>query len=102
MKYCFLADTGSMIHAICDENIELDNEIATNDKVQGFDGSAVYIKLKGNIKIKDVTTKSSVVLKNARKSNDIKKNIVSIGQLQSEGWNLQGHSDLMVLEKGEQ
>jgi hypothetical protein len=98
----FLADSGSMTHAICDESIKLDNEITTNDKVQGFNGSAVYIKSKGNLSVKDISTGSVVELKNARKSSAIKKNIISIGQLQSEGWILRGHDSILVLEKEDQ
>ena len=74
----FLADSGSMTHAISDESIELENEVSTNDKVQGFNGSAVYIKSKGDLKVKDTSTGCVVELKNARKSSAIKKNIVSI------------------------
>ena len=98
----FLADSGSMTHAICDESIKLENEITTNDKIQGFNGSAVYIKSKGNLRVKDTSTGSVVELKNARKSGAIKKNIISIGQLQSEGWILHGHDSILVLEKGHQ
>jgi len=95
----FLADSGSMTHTICDESIELENEVITNDKVQGFNGSAVYIKSKGYLKVKDTSTDCVVELKKARKSNAIKKNIVSIGQLQNEGWTLRGHDSILVMEK---
>ena len=40
-------------------------------------------------------------LKNARKSKKIKKNIVSIGQLQDEGWTLRGSGNILVMEKGD-
>jgi len=90
-----------MTHAICDESIELENEVISNDKVQGFNGSAVCITSKGDLKVKDTSTGCVVELKNARKLKDIKKNIVSIGQLQNEGWTLRGHDSIFVMEKGD-
>ena len=72
----FLADSGSMTHAICDESIELENEVISNDKVQGFNGSAVCITSKGDLKVKDTSTGCVVELKNARKSKDIKKTLL--------------------------
>ena len=44
MSQRFLADSGSMTHVICNESIKLENEVTTNNKVQGFNGSVLYIK----------------------------------------------------------
>ena len=97
----FLADTGSMTHAICDDSIVLENEKDTLEKVQGFDGTAVFIKKKGDLTLKDSSTGCHVKLTSTRKSEYIKKNIISIGQLQSEGWELRGRNYLLTLEKGD-
>ena len=70
----FLADSGSMTHAICDESVELENEVISNDRVQGFNGSAVCISSKGDLTVKDNSTGCVIELKNARKSKKIKKN----------------------------
>jgi len=61
----------------------------------------VCITSKGDLKVKDTSTGCVVELKNARKSKDIKKNIVSIGQLHNEGWTLRGHDSILVIEKGD-
>ena len=95
----YLADSGSQTHAICDENIEFENKSQVNEKVQGFDGSSVIIKEKGDLTLRDLSTGSAVTLKGVRKSSAIRKNIISIGQLQSEGWILRGHDAILVLEK---
>mmetsp|Transcript_19166 Transcript_19166/g.24861 ORF Transcript_19166/g.24861 Transcript_19166/m.24861 type:complete len:103 (+) Transcript_19166:1094-1402(+) len=63
----FLADSGSMAYATCDESIELENEVTSNEKVRGFNGSAVCIKSKEDLKVKDTSTSCVVELKNARK-----------------------------------
>ena len=97
----FLADSGSMTHAICDESVKLENEVISNDRVQGFNGSAVCIASKGDLTVKDNSTGCVIKLKNARKSKKIKKNIVSIGQLQDEGWTLRGSGNILVMEKGD-
>ena len=103
MSYCgrFLADSGSMTRAICNESIELENEVISNDRVQGFNGSAVCITSKGDLTVKDNLTGCVIELKNARKSKKIKKNIVSIGQLQDKGWALRGTGNILVMEKGD-
>ncbi len=88
-----------MTHAICDESIELENEVISNDRVQGFNGSAVCVTSKGDLKVKDNSTGCVIELKNARKSKKIKKNIISIGQLQDEGWTLRGSDNILVTEK---
>ena len=88
-----------MTHAICDESIELVNEIISNDRVQGFNGSAVCITSKGDLKVKGNSTGCVIELKNARKSKKIKKNIISIRQLQDEGWTLRGSDNVLVMEK---
>jgi len=98
----FQADSDSMTHAICDDSIELENEEKTNDKVRGFDGSVVYIKTKGNLKVKYTSTNSTMELKNVMKSKLIKKNIISIGQLQKEGWVLSGKDNILTLKKKNQ
>jgi len=68
LSLLFLADSGPMTHAICDDSIELENEEKTNDKVRGFDGSVVYINTKGYQKVKDVSTGSALEFKNVVKS----------------------------------
>lgn len=95
----YLLDSGSQTHALCDETIQLRNERQVNDRIQGFDGSAVTIKTKGDLTLRDISTGSAVTLHGARKSGFIKKNIISSGQLQKEGWILRGNDDLVVLEK---
>ena len=97
----FLADTGSMTHAICDDGIVLEKEKNTLEKVQGFDGTGVLIKKKGDLTLKDRSTGCLVKLTNTRKSNFIKKNIISIGQLQSEGWSLRGSGSRLTMKKGD-
>ena len=57
------------------------------------------ITSKGDLKVKDTSTGCVVELKNARKSKDIKKNIVSIGQLQNEGWTLRCHDSILFMDK---
>ena len=96
---CCLGDSGSMAHTICNEDIELDNEVKTDDKIHGFDRSAVNIKAKGDLIVKDISTGCEVKLANVRKSKCIKKNIISIGQLQNEGWILRGNESILILEK---
>jgi hypothetical protein len=96
----YLLDSGSQTHALCDESIQLRNEKQVNDRIQGFDGSAVTIKIKGDLTLRDISTGSAVILHGARKSGFIKKNIISSGQLQKEGWILRGNDDLVILKRG--
>ena len=97
----YLLDSGSQTHALCDESIQFENEVEVNNRITGFNGSTVLIKNKGDVTLKDISTGSMVTLIGARKSSFIKKNIISAGQLQKEGWILRGDDGLIVLEKGE-
>jgi len=96
----YLLDSGSQTHALCDESVQLLNERQVKDRIRGFDGSAVTIKTKGDLTLRDISTGSKVTLNGARKSGFIKKKIISSGQVQKEGWILRGNDDLVVLEKG--
>jgi len=59
------------------------------------------MEVRCDLKAKDTSTGCVVELRKARKSKDIKKNIVSIGQLQNENWTLRGHDSIIVMEKGD-
>ena len=98
---CYLGDSGSMTHLICNKDIELDNEVKTDGKIHGFDGSAVNIKAKGDLIVKDISTRCEVKQVNVGKSKFIKKNIIIIGQLKNEGWILRGNESMLILEKGD-
>ena len=88
-----------MTHAICEESIELENEDISSGRVQGFNGSAVYITSKGDLTLKDNSTSCVLELKNPRQSKKIKKDIISIGQLQDEGWTLRVNGNTLIMEK---
>ena len=50
--------------------------------------------------MKDNSTGCVLELKNPRQSKKIKKDIISIGQLQDEGWTLRVNGNTLIMEKG--